>query len=117
MNMPRALWWSWGGGLFLMSEVPLQYDPAVQRFSLLNTKTEREFFIDNLLVRIHFIIVMISWTGLAPWDFQFSFPDRLTFTFLAQHEDIHLFRQRRRPLLSLLGALHALVSLGLGSQT
>jgi len=28
---------------------------------------EREFFIDNLLVRIHFIIVMIRWTGLAPW--------------------------------------------------
>ena len=26
----------------------------------------REFFIDNLLVRIHFIIVMIWWTGLAP---------------------------------------------------
>ena len=25
---------------------------------------EREFFIDNLLVRIHFIIVMIRWTGL-----------------------------------------------------
>ena len=24
---------------------------------------EREFFIDNLLVRIHFIIVMIRWTG------------------------------------------------------
>ena len=21
--MPRALWWSWGGGLFLISEVPL----------------------------------------------------------------------------------------------
>ena len=21
--MPRALWWSWGGGRFLMSEVPL----------------------------------------------------------------------------------------------
>jgi len=30
---------------------------------------EREFFIDNLLVRIHFIIVMIWWTGLAPWEF------------------------------------------------
>ena len=29
---------------------------------------EREFFIDNLLVRIHFIIVMIEWTGLAPWE-------------------------------------------------
>jgi len=28
---------------------------------------EREFFIANLLVRIHFIIVMIRWTGLAPW--------------------------------------------------
>jgi len=28
---------------------------------------EREFFIDNLLVRIHFIIVMIRWTCLAPW--------------------------------------------------
>jgi len=22
-TMSRALWWSWGGGLFLMSEVPL----------------------------------------------------------------------------------------------
>ena len=31
--------------------------------------TEREFFIDNLLVRIHFIIEMIWWTGLAPWEF------------------------------------------------
>ena len=29
---------------------------------------EREFFIDNLLVRIHFIIVMIRWTGLAPCE-------------------------------------------------
>jgi len=32
----------------------------------------REFFIDNLLVRIHFIIVMIRWTGLASWDFELS---------------------------------------------
>ena len=31
---------------------------------------KREFFIDNLLVRIHFIIVMIRWTGLAPWEFE-----------------------------------------------
>ena len=31
---------------------------------------EREFFIDNLLVRIQFIIVMIRWTGLAPWEFE-----------------------------------------------
>ena len=29
---------------------------------------QREFFIDNLLVRIHFIIVMIRRTGLAPWS-------------------------------------------------
>jgi len=43
---------------------------------------EREFFIDNLLVRIHFIIVMISWTGLAPWDFEFPFAGSLTSTFL-----------------------------------
>ena len=27
---------------------------------------ERELFDDNVLVRIHFIIVMIRWTGLAP---------------------------------------------------
>jgi len=32
---------------------------------------EREFFIDNLLVRIHFVIVTIRWTGLAPWEFEF----------------------------------------------
>ena len=25
----------------------------------------------SLLVRIHFIIVMMSWTGLAPWEFEF----------------------------------------------
>jgi len=28
---------------------------------------EREFCIDNLLVRIHYIIVMFRWTDLAPW--------------------------------------------------
>ena len=26
---------------------------------------ERDFFLDNLLVRIHFIIEMIGWTGLG----------------------------------------------------
>ena len=34
--------------------------------------SEREFFIDSLLVRIHYIIVMIKWTGLAPWEFEFT---------------------------------------------
>ena len=28
---------------------------------------ERELFADNLPVRIHHIIMMIRWTGLAPW--------------------------------------------------
>jgi len=43
---------------------------------------ERELFIDNLLVRIHFIIVMIRWAGLTPWEFEFAFPGSLTSTFL-----------------------------------
>jgi len=42
---------------------------------------EREFFIDNLLVRMHLIIVMIRWTGLAPWGFESPFPGSLTSTF------------------------------------
>ena len=33
---------------------------------------EREFFIDNLLVRVHFIIEMVWRTGLAPCEFEFS---------------------------------------------
>ena len=43
---------------------------------------EREIFIDNLLVPIHCIIVMIRWTGLAPWEFEFPFPGSLISTFL-----------------------------------
>ena len=35
---------------------------------------QREFFTDNLLVRIHFSIVIIGWTGLAPWGVGFPFP-------------------------------------------
>ena len=42
------------------------------------------FFIDNLLVRIHFIIVMVRWTGLAPWELEFPFPGSLASTRLAQ---------------------------------
>jgi len=33
---------------------------------------EREFLLDNLLVRLHFIIMMIKWTGLAPWKLMIS---------------------------------------------
>jgi len=53
---------------------------------------EREFFIANLLVRIHFIIEMSWWTGLAPWEFEFPFPGRLLSTFPAMKKSIR--RQR-----------------------
>ena len=39
---------------------------------------EGDLFIDNPLVRIHFIIEMIRWTGLAPWLLKFPFPGSLT---------------------------------------
>jgi len=45
---------------------------------------EREFFLDNLLVRIHLIIVMMRWPGLTPWEFEFPFPGSLTSTFLSR---------------------------------
>ena len=51
-------------------------------------KKEREFFIDNLLVLIHFIILMSRWTGLAPWEFEFPFPGSLTSTFIGYKQDI-----------------------------
>jgi len=47
-------------------------------------RLQREFLIANLLVRIHFIIVMTRWTGLAPWEFEFPFPGSLTSTFRMQ---------------------------------
>ena len=45
-------------------------------------RQEKVFFIDNVLVRIHFIIVMIRWAGLAPWEFKSTFPGSLTSTIL-----------------------------------
>jgi len=65
----------WGSGVRCRSTA----DPR-------NRREERKFFIDNLLVRIHFIIVMIRWTGLAPWKFEFPFPGSLTSTFLGAEE-------------------------------
>ena len=41
-------------------------DALGARLRLARLPSERDFFIDNLLVRIHFIVVMIRWTGLAP---------------------------------------------------
>jgi len=43
---------------------------------------ESELFIDNLLVRVHFINVVIRWTGLVPWEFEYPFPGSLISTFL-----------------------------------
>ena len=43
---------------------------------------EIEFFIGDLLVRIHLIIETIWWTALAPWEFEFSVPGSLMVTFL-----------------------------------
>ena len=57
--------------------------PPVCRFHASQPCRDIEFFIGNLLVRIHFIIVMIRWTGLAPWEFEFPFPGSLPSTFLA----------------------------------
>ena len=51
----------------------------------------KEFFVVNLLVRIHLIIDMIWWTGLTPWELDFSFQGRLISTFLlfrCSHPDL-----------------------------
>ena len=45
--------------------------------------TKRKFLFDNLLVRIHFIIVMMRWTGLTQREGQFPFPGSLSSTILA----------------------------------
>jgi len=53
----------------LLSEVPLY----TLRDAIHEVFLERELFIDSLLVRIHVIIVMISLTGLARWEFNSLF--------------------------------------------
>jgi len=62
----------------------VRYSDALAKLAAIRPGREREFFIDNLLVRIHFSIVMIRWTGLASWEFEFPFPGGLISTFLAQ---------------------------------
>ena len=52
--------------------IEVNTDPAKRKASQLQ---QRDFCIDNLLVRIHFSIVMIRWTALA---FEFPFPGSLT---------------------------------------
>ena len=57
------------------------------------SRREREFFLDNLLVRIHLIIVMTRWTGPVPWEFELSFPGSLASTFLGEGNNLNRFKQ------------------------
>ena len=50
--------------------VLMDVEDAMENEWLFNPERE-DSFIDNLLVRNHFIIVMIRWTGLAPWELEF----------------------------------------------
>jgi len=63
----------------------LKYEPVSGNVITLHPQVplkprEREFFIDNLLVRIHTIIEIIWWTGLAPWEIEFPFPGTCSLT-------------------------------------
>ena len=75
---------SWGGRGH-MSEVPMQRlsstGKAGKETGAAPFQRERDFFIDNLLVRIHFSILMIRWSGLARWESEFSFPGSPTSIF------------------------------------
>ena len=66
------------GGVFSFASNPRAEPPpgAYER------PTKKEFFIDNRLVPIHFIFAIMWGTGLAPWEFEFSFPGSLISTFL-----------------------------------
>jgi len=53
-----------------------------------NRVEESFFFIDSLMVRIYSIIVMIRWTGLAPWEFEFPFSGSRTSRWNTTHQPI-----------------------------
>ena len=55
-------------------------------------------FVDNQLVRIHFIIDTILCTGLAPWAFESPFSGSLTSTFLNQVRNLWDFYPLLGPL-------------------
>ena len=44
------------------------FEPQIWKTNRRSLPAGRDFCIDNLLVRVHLIIVMIRWTGLAPWE-------------------------------------------------
>ena len=49
----------------MFTSLPKTVDTLLAALGL--TYARRPLERDNLLVRIHLIIVMIRWTGLAPW--------------------------------------------------
>ena len=53
-NMRRALWWSWGEGLFLMSEVPLHHA------RVLSKATESPFAVQGTFCQKSTTIVLVS---------------------------------------------------------
>ena len=77
-NKSGCLWSEFGRNLGETLPIERELEPS---WLCSRLTTERKFFIDNLLVRIHFIIVMIRWTGLAPWEIEFPFQGSLISTF------------------------------------
>ena len=61
--------------------VRIDFDIVVIRWTNLILLQER-VLLRQPLVRTHFIIVMIRWTGLAPWELEFPFSGSFTSTFL-----------------------------------
>ena len=67
-----------------MAQIPGWICPEPEGWCDTGAGREREFLIENLLVRIHFIVEMIRRTGLAPWEFEFPVPGSVTSTFLVR---------------------------------
>ena len=86
------------GNVNLCVKVPPTHHPRLHpEASPLCPREEREFFVDILLVRIHCIIAMIRWTGLAPWGFESPFPGSFVSTFLGGRHSASLSRIRGSP--------------------
>ena len=58
--------------------------------AVINTEKERDFFIDNQLIRVRCITGMILRAGRVPWgSCEFPFPSSLTSTFLQVINTVH----------------------------
>ena len=58
--------------ILIIRLVPSSLGSGVTHLQTSSYAGERQFFIDNLLVRIYSIIEMMSSTGLAPWEFEYT---------------------------------------------